>query len=73
MNRSAIWRRLSGLEGSKTEDVVPSVKGRIDYLPPVEPPLMSGEGSRASPGRVRSSLSMKRDQMLPRRTDHAYI
>jgi hypothetical protein len=38
MNRSAIWRRLSGLEGSKTEVVVPNVEGRIDYLPPVEPP-----------------------------------
>jgi hypothetical protein len=38
MNGSARWRRLSGLEGSKTEDVVPSVEGRIDYLPPVELP-----------------------------------
>ena len=38
MNRSAIWRRLSRLEGSKTEVVVPNVEGRIDYLPPVERP-----------------------------------
>ena len=37
MNGSAIGRRLSGLERSKTEDVVPRVEGRIDYLPPVEP------------------------------------
>jgi hypothetical protein len=38
MSGSSIWRRLSGLEGSKTEDVVPSVEERIDYVPPVEPP-----------------------------------
>jgi hypothetical protein len=42
MNRSAIWRRLSGLEWSKTEVVVPNVEGRIDYLLPLERPSEEG-------------------------------
>ena len=34
------------LEWSKMEDVVPRVFGPIDHLPPLEPPLKSGERSR---------------------------
>jgi hypothetical protein len=33
--------------------------------------LKRGEGANGFHGRVRLSLSMRCDQMLPRRTDHA--
>jgi hypothetical protein len=33
--------------------------------------LKSGEGANGFHGRVRSSLSMRHNQMLPRRTDYA--